>query len=237
MWEQVELKQILLLTDGCSNLGGNPVEVAKAASHAGIAVNVIGILDGGSLGEKGRNEVQAIAAAGNGMSQFVETKHLGQTMQMLTRHTMQATLQQAMKKELKSMIGRDMEQLPPERRIDLLHMIDRAGELSALRLVLLIDVSASMRDKLPHVREAIRELEISLEARKGEHKIAVITFPAGGQASKLLSHFCKNPGLSELGSGLSVGGSTPTGPALYDAIRLLQNGEGASDVAASSYVV
>ena len=38
------LKQILLLTDGCSNSGTSPVKAAERAFGTGITVNVIGIL-------------------------------------------------------------------------------------------------------------------------------------------------------------------------------------------------
>ena len=51
MWEQVTVKQILLITDGCSNIGCNPVYAAETARRNGIAVNVIGIVDGGVCAE------------------------------------------------------------------------------------------------------------------------------------------------------------------------------------------
>ena len=39
------LKQILLLTDGCSNKGEDPSATAALAYQQGITVNVIGILE------------------------------------------------------------------------------------------------------------------------------------------------------------------------------------------------
>ena len=39
------LRQILLITDGCSNKGEDPASVAALCYEQGITVNVIGILD------------------------------------------------------------------------------------------------------------------------------------------------------------------------------------------------
>jgi len=225
MWEQVRLNQILLITDGCSNIGGNPAHAAARAREYGIAVNVIGIIDGSTLGEAGEREVRQIAQAGGGMSRVVAMKQLAQTMQMMTRHTMQVTIQQAVNKELQSIVGNGLTELPPAQRMEVAHVIDRASEESGLQLVLLIDVSASMKGKLPQVREAIRDLEIGLEARKGQHQVAVMTYPAADKAAKVVSHFCEKPGLAALGSELSAAGATPTGPALQEAIHLLAKGK------------
>ena len=71
MMSKGKLKQILLLTDGCSNEGTDPVAVASLASEYGITVNVVGILDGRSLSDQGMEEIQNIARAGNGVHQLV----------------------------------------------------------------------------------------------------------------------------------------------------------------------
>jgi len=38
------LRQVLLITDGCSNSGENPVKTAAHLFKSGIVVNVIGIV-------------------------------------------------------------------------------------------------------------------------------------------------------------------------------------------------
>ncbi|GAX88649.1 vWA domain-containing protein [Effusibacillus lacus] len=237
MWEKVTINQILLVTDGCSNIGGDPVQAAETARKAGITVNVIGIIDAGALGTGGEREATEIASAGGGVCRIVEAKQLAQTMQMMTRHTMQLTIQQAVNRELKTMIGRELEDIHPFKRVEIASMIDQAGEKAKLRLILLVDVSASMKDKLPQVREAIRDLEIGLDARMGEHQIAVMTYPAPGNPARVLSHFTEKPGLAAIGSELSASGGTPTGPALEQAISLLLGEKGMQDGRARSYVV
>lgn len=237
MWEQVTLQQILLITDGCSNVGTNPVEVARMASAHGIAINVIGIVDGGSLGSKGVTEVQNIATAGGGMHRVVEMRQLAQTMQMMTRYTMQITIQKVVNQELQTLIGKELQDLSPDKRIEVAHLIDKAGEEAELRLVLLLDVSASMRDKLPQVREAIHDLELSIEARKGNHQVAVMVYPDRGQAARIISDFSEKTGLASIGNELTAAGGTPTGPALHQAIQLFVHGKELQLGDAKSYVV
>lgn len=44
------MKQIMLITDGCSNVGESPVMAAALAKQEGITVNVVGIVDYGTIG-------------------------------------------------------------------------------------------------------------------------------------------------------------------------------------------
>lgn len=221
MYNNLNMKQILLITDGCSNKGSDPVEIARIAKTQGIAVNVIGVVDGGDLNSAGRIEVQEIAEAGGGMSRIVEAKQLAMTMQMVTKHTVQMTIQQVVNKELKQMLGTDSEGLPPEKRGDVAEMVERMSDEAALQLALVIDTSASMFDKLPTVREAIRDLQIGLEVRKGLHKVAILTFPGSRvEDVRVVSGFEATPDLRALSNDLQANGSTPTGPALQAAMGL-----------------
>ena len=47
------LRQILLITDGCSNQGEDPSAMAAMAREQGITVNVIGVVDNDVIDEKG----------------------------------------------------------------------------------------------------------------------------------------------------------------------------------------
>lgn len=61
------LKQILLITDGCSNQGEDPAQVATIIAEQGITVNVIGILEDDDTEEPtGLLEVEEIASCGQG---------------------------------------------------------------------------------------------------------------------------------------------------------------------------
>ncbi|MGB8955447.1 MAG: VWA domain-containing protein [Tumebacillaceae bacterium] len=222
MWKNLTMKQILLITDGCSNRGSDPVEAARIAHSLGIAVNVIGIVDGGGLNSAGRQEVTEIAEAGGGMSRIVEARQLAMTMQMMTKHTVQMTIQQVVNKELRQLIGTDAEGLPPEKRSDVAEMVDRLGDEAKMQLVLAIDTSASMHDKLASVREAIRDLQIGLDVRKGDCQVAILTFPGDGKEDvAVVSDFSQQADLSKLMNQLRATGGTPTGPALEKATRLL----------------
>jgi Ca-activated chloride channel homolog len=226
MWNTSRVKQILLITDGCSNSGMDPVYVAQAAREQGITVNVIGILDGGALGSKGEREVQNIAAAGGGMCRIVESNQLKQTMQMMTRHTTQLTLQQVVNKELRNLVGQEQEELPPDTRVKVAKFVDDLTDEITLQLVVVIDGSASMHSKMTSVQNAIRELEISLDVRSGSHAVAVVLYPGPKEQDAIvLNHFGEQTQLSKLASSLSAQGCTPTGPALTQAVQLFNDAE------------
>ncbi|MGZ4163867.1 MAG: hypothetical protein ACXVDB_06160, partial [Tumebacillaceae bacterium] len=140
----------------------------------------------------------------------------------MTKHTVQMTIQQVVNKELRQLVGTDAEGLPPEKRSDVAEMVDRMGDEAALQMVLLIDTSASMHDKLPTVREAIRDLKIGLDVRKGSHQVAICCFPGNmGEDVQVVTDFSPTPDLSRLSNGLRANGGTPTGPAIEKATRML----------------
>lgn len=172
------MKQILLITDGCSNVGESPVLAAAHARQEGITVNVVGVVDYGTIGELGSREIADIAKAGGGISRIVGTPQLAQTIQMMTRKTVVQTIQQAVNKEVQKILGDgSLAELPPQQRSQVVTVVDELTETSPLRIALLIDASASMKPKLGAVEDAIRDLALSLEAREGRSEIAVFHFP------------------------------------------------------------
>lgn len=63
------LNQILLITDGCSNHGEDPLAMAAFAKEQGITVNVIGIMEENQIDPEAMKEVEGIALAGGGVHQ------------------------------------------------------------------------------------------------------------------------------------------------------------------------
>ena len=242
------MKQILLITDGCSNVGLSPIVAAAQAYSEGITINVVGVLDGGDVGEYGAKEIQEIAHAGGGMSRMVNTRQLSQTVQMMTRKTVVQTIQQAVQKELKSVLGGSgfIEELPPEKRSEVVRVIDELGETSKLRVALLIDASASMKSKMAAVEEAIRDLMLSLQSRQGESEISVFHFPGNGSSDDVtldLDWTTNLSGVQTLFPKLQMRGTTPTGPALLQVVEHYRSGKddrrrgGEEDGMMSGYVV
>lgn len=222
MWTDVMLRQILLITDGCSNIGTDPVYVAQMAHEQGITVSVIGILDDGALGEQGRREAENIAQAGGGMCRIVRTSDLSHTMQMVTQRTMQLTLQQVVNKELRQIMGQDQDALPPDVRTKVARMVETGTEEVDLHIALVVDVSASMTSKMPSVREAIRDLEFGLLARGGSHHVVVVTYPGlSGEDAQVLRF--EGSSVADAVGAMRAGGNTPTGPALLLAVRAMQD--------------
>ncbi|WP_413376976.1 VWA domain-containing protein [Alkalihalobacillus sp. 1P02AB] len=221
------LRQILLLTDGHSNDGEDPVAIAALAREQGITVNVIGIVDNNHLNEQGMQEIEAISDAGGGVSQIVYAKQLAKTVQMVTRKAMTQTLHGVINKELSQILGKsqEMEDLPPEKRGEVMEVVDELGETINLEVLILVDTSASMREKLPMVQEALTDLSISLTSRMGENQFSLYSFPGKRKEIDRLMDWTPRLGaLTGIFHKLSSGGITPTGPALKEAMGHFRKG-------------
>ncbi|NQX49573.1 hypothetical protein HQN87_30175 [Paenibacillus tritici] len=217
------MKQILLITDGCSNVGESPVLAAAHARQEGITVNVVGVVDYGTIGELGSREIADIARSGGGISRIVGTPQLAQTIQMMTRKTVVQTIQQAVNKEVQKILGESsLAELPPQQRSQVVTVVDELTETSPLRIALLIDASASMKPKLGAVEGAIRDLALSLEAREGRSEIAVFHFPGRSSSEDAMLDMDWTRNVSEvrsLFSRLKMRGATPTGPAIFKVLE------------------
>ncbi|MFD2045560.1 VWA domain-containing protein [Ornithinibacillus salinisoli] len=216
------LKQILLITDGCSNKGEDPAATAALAHQQGITVNVIGILEDDQTEDpEGLQEVEEIALSGGGVSQLVYKQALSQTVQMVTKQAMTQTLQGFVNTELKQILGSEqsMEDLEPEKRGEIMEVVEDLGETCDLEVLVLIDTSASMHDKLPTVKEALIDLSISLNARIGRNRFCIFSFP--GKRKDIEKVFDWSPKLDAVSTvfpKLTSGGITPTGPAIREAM-------------------
>lgn len=215
------LKQILLITDGCSNQGEDPIAMSALAKEQGVTVNVIGVMEEDTIDDQGMQEIEGIAMSGGGVSQVVYAKALSQTVQMVTRKAMTQTLQGVVNKELQQILGSktSMEDLPPEKRGEVMEVVDELGETVELEVLVLVDTSASMRNKLPTVKEALLDLSLSLNARMGDNRFSVFVFPGKRkEVEKVLDWTPKLESLSSIFPKLSSGGITPTGPAIREAL-------------------
>lgn len=223
------MKQILLITDGESNVGMDPAAAAAHAAAEGIAVNVIGIVDHGEAGARGMREIEDIAAAGRGMSRIVPTSMLSRTMQMMTRQTVAHTVKRAVESELRQIVGERtaIAELPLAQRAEVVRVIDKWSDAADLRVALLVDTSASMRPKLPAVQNAIRDLLVSLRSREGKSEISVFHFPGGGNGTEAILDAAWTADLEKVGRlfyKLDMKGATPTGPALMSVVRYYISG-------------
>lgn len=219
------LRQILLITDGCSNHGEDPIAMAALAKEQGITVNVIGVLDQDIIDEQGLREIEGIAQSGGGISQVVYAKQLSQTVQMVTRKAMTQTLQGVINRELKQILGSQasIEQLPPEKRGEVMEVVEELGETVNLQVLILVDTSGSMKTKLQTVKEALLDLSISLNARLGNNEFSVFVFPGKkGEVDRILDWTPKMESISSVFPKLTSGGITPTGPAIREALQQFQ---------------
>lgn len=215
------LRQILLITDGCSNKGEDPAITAAIANEQGITVNVIGILSDETEEPEGLQEVEDIALSGGGVSQIVYKETLSQTVQMVTKQAMTQTIQGFVNKELRQILGQGQEltDLDPEKRGEVMEVVEDMGETCDLEVLVLVDTSASMHDKLETVKEALLDLSISLNARIGSNMFSIFRFPGRRKdMEKVLEWSPKLDSISSVFPKLSSGGITPTGPAIKEAM-------------------
>ncbi|GLY12856.1 vWA domain-containing protein [Pseudobacillus badius] len=222
---QGTIKQILLLTDGCSNHGEDPVAMAALAREQGITVNVIGMIDDDAADQRGLQEIDQIALSGGGISQTVCAKQLSHTVQMVTRQAMTQTLQGVVNEQLKKILHKETEldELPPDTRGEVMEVVDELGETANLEVLILVDTSASMKSKLPTVKEALLDLSLSMNARMGSSRFSLWIFPGKRKdTEQLLDWTPRLDSLTSMFSKLSPGGLTPTGPAIREAISRFQ---------------
>jgi Ca-activated chloride channel family protein len=235
------MKQIILITDGCSNSGSDPVAAASQASYEGVTVNVVGILDEGHLGAQGAREVAEIAEAGGGMSRVVYARQLSQTMQMMTRQTVAHTIQKVVNRQLQDLFGKPkIEQLPPQQKAAVVEVMDTLQETSPLKIALLVDTSLSMKSKLRDVSDAIADLVLNLRARQGKSELCVFHFPGANHhhfASMLMDWSTDLVKVSKLFTNIESKGITPTGPALLQTLDYVCARESDERAIWSEYVV
>ena len=98
---------------------------------------------------------------------------------MVTRKAMTQTLQGVVNKELQQILGQSqtVEDLPPEKRGEVMEVVDELGETVELEVLILVDTSASMKHKLPMVKEALLDLISKLKCSHGENHFSVFVFP------------------------------------------------------------
>ncbi|AKL97111.1 Mg-chelatase subunit ChlD [Clostridium aceticum] len=228
--KQAVIKQIIIVTDGQSNVGGNPIFVAKEAFQKNIIVNTVGIIDQNQKEEKPLEEIIYIAEAGGGIHEYTYVDQLYQTMQSVTYKTVNRTLQETVNKQLKEMIGQDLHDMPPESRSKILQYIDSFADEVTLQCCILMDTSGSMANKMMMARHSILDLMDSFKGRKGKCDIALITYPGNvGEDYKVIHNFDDTEkDLEKRLYQIQPRGTTPTAPALRYAIELIENYHGES---------
>ena len=218
------LKQIILVTDGQSNIGGDPVLSAKHAYSKNIIVNTIGILNSEDSKDNAYDEVMNIARAGGGQYEYTHIDYLYQTMKSMTIKTVNQTIQQAVNKQLKEILGQGLEDIEPKSRGKLLNYIEEYSSEIEISCCILMDCSGSMSKKLDEARYSVLDLVESLSNRKGKANVALIAFPGRGTEScEVVHNFTED--INRLKANLyetKASGGTPTAPAIEKAISLIE---------------
>jgi len=222
MDKPIKFRQIILATDGESNVGCDPVTVAREAHAKGITISTVGIIDGTNK-ENPMVEVQNIALAGGGLWELTNIENLSNTMSMVTMRSVYRTIEEAVGKELREVLGAGLNQIKPDSRKKITDIVDKLGEEIDISCSIVIDCSGSMANKINIAKNSILTLLRILRSRKGKTEISVIGYPGNGDdLYQVLCNFTEDIVSLEQGlQKISIGGTTPTGPALQAAMKLL----------------
>jgi Ca-activated chloride channel family protein len=221
MSDDITMKVINIVTDGCSNIGGDPGQAALKAHGSGIIVNAIGILDGGKNSAKG--EVEGIAQSGGGVADLISLDELSKTLTSATMGSVSNTLTGVVDRELKEVLKKGMDDIHPEMRFQVVDFIERLTDEVRLKVVVVIDASGSMARKLPEAKRGTVELLKSLRGRKGQSSIALVCYPTERNEAYLLKDFTNDiDKLERTIIEVTPGGCTPTAAAIDFAAGLFE---------------
>jgi Ca-activated chloride channel family protein len=220
----MEIKQIIVVTDGKSNIGGNPVTAAGEAARKGIVVNAIGIMEKRDE-DHAFDEIKEIARAGRGTWENTHVANLGQTMHHMTQKTVNKTIETIVGNQLKEIIGGSLNDIPPQSRGQIVDYMERLGEDIPIKCCVVMDCSGSMANKMGTARQSMIELMNSLQGRKGKSQIAIVAFPGfNGEFCRVICDFTENIGeIKRTVYELKAGGNTPTAAAINKAIDLMMD--------------
>ncbi|NLM03929.1 MAG: VWA domain-containing protein [Clostridiales bacterium] len=224
--KEVAIKEMLIVTDGQSNVGVDPQIAAKDAFNQGIIVNTIGIVNEDTKNEDSLVEIVKIAEAGGGIYEYTYIDNLHQTLQSVTYRTVNKTLKETVNRQLKELIGEDMDNMTPDSRGKFLQYVDKFTDEVLLQCCILLDVSGSMASKIMVARHSILDLVDSFKTRKGRVDLAVIVYPGSNGKDYELIHgfgdYINN--LEKKLYDVKTRGATPTGPAIYHGIEIIKAG-------------
>ncbi len=149
----MEFKQIILVTDGESNEGVDPVLVARGSQAKNIAINTIGITENSR--ESSMMEIKEIADASGGVWEHTDIQNLDTTMSMVSMKSVLNTIEETVNKELKSIVGSELEEIHPSSRKKIVDLIDRLGDTSDIKCCVVIDCSGSMKRKINIAKDRV----------------------------------------------------------------------------------
>ncbi|NLW39459.1 MAG: VWA domain-containing protein [Tissierellia bacterium] len=228
------LNQIIVISDGRSNVGPKPSSIAELAYNKGIRVNTIGIIDS-NKDRDAIEELEDIAEKGGGLCELTTLDKLSAALSRVTISSVYNSIEEVVREELKTISDRDIYDMNPVERNKIIDMIDKISNEVPLKCLILLDASGSMKNKIDVARKSVLELLLFLQERKGENQIGLIAYPGKDGYYQMLSDFTSN--IDELKGDIekiSTGGTTPTGYAMEGAIKMLTRDE---DYPVNEYIV
>jgi len=187
--ENGEINQIIVVTDGRFNSGISSIEAAKEAYDAGVIVSTICITDQSSRSdERSIKGAEGIAEAGGGLCGYCHIEDLENKVKDLAHKTARKIIEHIVNRQLKAVIGEEIQYLEPEYRLKIADFIEKYEDNINQKCVIVLDTGGSMEDKLTALKKSVAELLKSLKKRKGDSCIAVIAY--AGEDTGICSVIC-----------------------------------------------
>lgn len=230
---------IIVVTDGGSNFGGDPVQAALEANSLGYPVSALGIVDADDPADEVFDEIKKIGAAGGGVSEMATIHHLNDALLRVVRMTTAKQLNGIISGQLKSILATQEDSILPDRTAaKLAEMAERLADEVYLRCVIAVDCSRSMEAKLRRVKDGVISLLAAWQNRTGKSDLALLCYPGhNGELTRLLADFSRDPAyLGKKLKDINSGGGTPTAPAIRAAARLLRDSRQSADNALTSEI-
>src|SRR5690554_1528697 len=120
------LDQIIVISDGQSNVGPDPSDMAELALTNNIRVNTIGIIDN-NKNKDSILELESMAERGGGVCELTSLDNLSETLSRVTINSVYSSIEEVVSNELKELMDVDLNEINPNDRNKIINMIDKIG--------------------------------------------------------------------------------------------------------------
>lgn len=183
-----EIKQVVIITEGKFGSGISPVEAARISYGKGIAVSALGISNPEGSSNKYIEMVKEIAEAGGGLWDYSNIEELERKVREITHNTTFKTIERIVGRQLKVIIGEDIQNLEPQSRKKIIDFIEKYGGGINLKCIVVIDTGKNIKGSLAILKRSITGLLYSFQERKGNSSIAVVA--CSGETAGIYKTIC-----------------------------------------------
>jgi len=207
-----------------ADAGISPAAAAARALEAGIAVSVVALAGHeGNYNKDIIEEMERTAAAGGGLFCRSNAGQLARDLQLMAVQTARRVVEQMVNRQLRSIMGEDVEKLEPRSKLKISDFIGKYGGNINIKCIIVLDTGSIIGDKPEIVLHSVTKLMESLRDRRGSSELAVIAYPADhGDKCNVICDFTGDIGiLNKRLKSIPRGNGAPMGAAIMKACMLM----------------